>query len=571
MKKTKAILLTLALATTAVPATTGLILSNESAVVEAATSGWGHDSKGWYYRKEDGTYIMSDWLQDKGKWYFFNKDGYMLTGWAEMKMKWYYFGTDGAMVTGVQTINGKIYGFTQSGVMKKNDWLSYNKKWYYFGSDGVACTGFKTIKDAAGNRKFYFNSKGVLQTGWISIKNGDKTDKYYAYPKGYVYRDDVLEGEIATGLTYIRDEDDMDMEYYFGTDGKMQTEWLNISDGWEDLFGKYNTDKTTGAVLDQKELAAVTELNLMNRDFYADWVFELFKNLKTLDCQGNHLTNLDVSKNTKLTSLSCSNNPLKTLKIGKGLTYINAIPKIENATFVKWVDAKGVTYTEKKMKEVEEVTELTAVYKCTTHAWDSGKITKEATCAEEGTKLYKCRVCGEKMEVAIPTTEHTIVYDMAVAPTVTKTGLTEGYHCSVCKKVITAQKVVDALGGWYKNPKNGKYYFYNKKGKYITGWKKYKGDWYYLSLKDGTMQTGWKCIEGGWYFFKKNGVMAADEYYNGYRFNKDGTCTYESRAYWKKDKTGWWYGDKTGWYAKDCTLKINDVDYVFDKNGYCIE
>lgn len=41
-----------------------------------------------------------------------------------------------------------------------------------------------------------------------------------------------------------------------------------------------------------------------------------------------------------------------------------------------------------------------------THSWDSGKVTKAATCTEEGTKTYTCTVCGEKKTEKIGATGH---------------------------------------------------------------------------------------------------------------------------------------------------------------------
>ena len=71
------------------------------------------------------------------------------------------------------------------------------------------------------------------------------------------------------------------------------------------------------------------------------------------------------------------------------------------------------------------------------------------TCTKTGlTEGSHCSVCNTvlKAQEVIPTTEHTVVTDAAVAPTCTKTGLTEGKHCSVCNTVLKAQEVIPATG-----------------------------------------------------------------------------------------------------------------------------
>lgn len=46
---------------------------------------------------------------------------------------------------------------------------------------------------------------------------------------------------------------------------------------------------------------------------------------------------------------------------------------------------------------------------CTEHTWDEGKVTKEATCTEDGEKTYTCTRCGETKTEVIPATGHTYV------------------------------------------------------------------------------------------------------------------------------------------------------------------
>lgn len=80
------------------------------------------------------------------------------------------------------------------------------------------------------------------------------------------------------------------------------------------------------------------------------------------------------------------------------------------------------------------------------HNWDSGKVTKAATCTATGTKTYTCTRCKKTRTETIAATGHKAVKDAAVAATCETAGKTEGSHCSVCNTVLKAQTIVAALG-----------------------------------------------------------------------------------------------------------------------------
>ena len=71
-----------------------------------STGNWVLDSKGWWYKRTDGTYPKAEWLEDKGKWYFFDQEGYMKKGWIFWKEKWHYLGENGDMLVDTTTPDG---------------------------------------------------------------------------------------------------------------------------------------------------------------------------------------------------------------------------------------------------------------------------------------------------------------------------------------------------------------------------------------------------------------------------------------------------------------------------------
>ncbi|MBQ9531405.1 MAG: leucine-rich repeat protein [Eubacterium sp.] len=86
------------------------------------------------------------------------------------------------------------------------------------------------------------------------------------------------------------------------------------------------------------------------------------------------------------------------------------------------------------------------------HSWNSGVITKGATCVSTGEKEFVCAVCGASRKESIPVysaNHKNVVTDAAVSPTCTESGLSEGSHCEDCKVVITEQQTVPATGHNY--------------------------------------------------------------------------------------------------------------------------
>ena len=101
------------------------------------------------------------------------------------------------------------------------------------------------------------------------------------------------------------------------------------------------------------------------------------------------------------------------------------------------ISAGGLTAVACKDKEDES--------KCE-HNYGLGVVTVEATCEEDGVKLYTCSECNEEYTETIPAFGHTEEKMEGVAATCTEAGKTDGVKCSTCDKVIVEQQVLAKLG-----------------------------------------------------------------------------------------------------------------------------
>jgi len=143
-------------------------------------------------------------------------------------------------------------------------------------------------------------------------------------------------------------------------------------------------------------------------------------------------------------------------------------------------------------------------------------------------------------------------------------------------KAVTGWKKID--GYWYYfTPEmstgiqyvssSSKYYAFSGTGKWLSnksGWYKSYGSWYYL--KKGVAVEGWKKVDGKWYYLNPwmygEGPHTIDG--KSYYFNKDGSWM-EKGGKWYLDSRGYWFYYKNGKLATGWQ-KIGGKWYYFDES-----
>ncbi len=217
-------------------------------------TGWLMGSKGWWFRKSDGSCLKNCGKQVGGEWYYFDKEGFLVQDkWVKSGGRWFYFEGDSMVANGWTRINDKWYYFSskdwkESGTqtdcgMQTGLQYIYSNGWklYYFNNDGDMHKGWKSIN----NKWYYFGSKGVILTGWQKIDG----KWYYLLPAESGDIDPQKNGYMLTGWSKINNK-----WYYFENSGAMATGWKNVGGKW------YLFDKNNGAML--------TGWNLVDCEWY---------------------------------------------------------------------------------------------------------------------------------------------------------------------------------------------------------------------------------------------------------------------------------------------------------------
>ena len=154
------------------------------------------------------------------------------------------------------------------------------------------------------------------------------------------------------------------------------------------------------------------------------------------------------------------------------------------------------------------------------------------------------------------------------------------YYDEVSKKVYFFEKsgALTKKTGWvsHKYVSSYKAWSYVKKGGICkTGWKKIGGKWYYFNYQGYMNDLPTTTVDGIVYAFNNSGTLVTKtgwvsiKYYEKtywFYVKKGGICTIG----WKKVGGKWYYFQDYGPMLSDGTYKIDGKDYVFDKNGVCL-
>ena len=563
-------------AATAVPATPASVFKNsvstvQSVVQDEAKEGWVQKSKKWYYYE----------------------DGKMVTGFKKIEGSTYYFGAQGAMQTGWKTINDNKYYFKTNGVMAVG-WTKISGSHYYFNTKGIMLTGWQKID----NEKYYFNADGVMQTEiwkdnlWLrddGTATNEVFSREYMTSKYYTRLQSTLkslqnESDIMKRVLAIAQSQEGYRNYAMaGYDPETESANGYLWTGTKLRFngGTGNTEYTRWAQ------RYVTRRSVSSQYADCDWcaIFTSWCLYQAGIYSGNDMNKKEwyysycadprIEKNSILTSFNCDQaqvwyTPTATKKIAAYEDWNEYVHTEVDAYDIPYRPGGMIFFSWDGTGRYFSHVGIVVKYDPEKHilTYISGNCS--------GTVLTY-DIYYDKYLSSGPTGHDSIMayaeyYEGREAWKIKNNNLyysKNGKNLTGWQKIDGKQYYFDANGklrfGWLKS--GGNWYYMNSAGYKTTGWRKISGKTYYFD-SNGKMVKGAQTIDGKKYKFASSGYMLAGGWWNGYRYEEDGQCTYKYKGSWHQTKKGWWFGDTSGWKAKGETVKINGVKYTFDEKGY---
>ena len=154
-----------------------------------AESEWIYDSnyKSWFFIKEGGSYANSEWMKLGGSWFYFKRGGYMAVNtWIGSN----YLKSDGKMAE-KEWVYDKYYNswffIKEDGSYANNEWMKLGGSWFYFKRGGyMAVNTWQGL--------YYLKSNGSMAVNeWIYDSNYKAW--YYLKSDGSYARNEIVQGK----------------------------------------------------------------------------------------------------------------------------------------------------------------------------------------------------------------------------------------------------------------------------------------------------------------------------------------------------------------------------------------
>ena len=478
-----------------------------------STKNFVQNSKGWRYKKSDGTFIKNTWRTINHRVYYFDEKGYIKTGWFTKNGKKYHLKATGTIETGLGAretgwvkVGSNYYWCDEKGVLAKNQWVDRSQ--YYVGADG----------------------KRLARLSYQYLRNINTSNRlgYYVYNGGTAPEQSLAGFDLA----YKNGNRILVVDLRFTKD--------NVPVCFHDDLVTYARNKNGSKPRSMPSVSNLT-LNQLKEYDYGIYKGSQYKGtgVLTLEDMAKWLkshTDADIYIEVKADKMNAAqiSNTVKVLNkygvtdrssmafdvLGASDTRAQRVHKAAPTLRIGLMAGKVTSDVYTMASKVKGAKNEVFLFCWATGQSKVGKTTlTQATVDKLRAQdiLFECGTFSQK--TSLPSV---LNYYAAAAPYAYNSGVeTSG---AVIKNELMAATYHEK-GKWvtvgngrkylqidriYAKNKwltvSGKKYYFNNSAFMVTGWLSLSGKRYYLGT-DGAMVTGWKTISGHKYYFDEDGAM----------------------------------------------------------------